>query len=70
MNMDIFLEKGRIVLGRENMNRKAIPQTNRRREESSPEFYRATESRGDNIGMSLGRLTRDTNRIVELRYNT
>ena len=66
MNMDIFLEKVRIVLGRENMNKKA----NRRREESSPEFYRSTESRGDDIGMSLGRLTRDTNRIVELRHNT
>ena len=47
------------------MSRKPIPQMNRGREESTPEFHRATESRGENIGMCLGRFPSDTNRIVK-----
>ena len=68
--MDITLEGLGIITGRENVCREAIPQSNRGREKSTSVSYRATESRSDNIGMSLGRFTGDKNRVVERWHNS
>ena len=68
--MDICFEGLRIILGREDVSRKVIPQSNRGREKRSSVFYRATEPSSDNIGVCLSRLTGGNNRIVERRNNT
>ena len=70
MGVDVVFENLGIILGRENMSRKVIPQSYRGRQKGSPKFYRATESSSDNIGVCLGRITGDNNRIVERRSNS
>ena len=70
MGVDIIFEKLGIVIGREDMIRQTVPQTDRGREKSSPVSYRVAELRSYNIRVFLDRLTGGTNRFVALWNNT